>query len=213
MSEPQVHLSSQRSNGANGETSRIRLSTPAIFPTEYGRFAIRAIKDAEGREHVVISNGDPAGLENVPVRVHSECLTSEALHSMRCDCREQLQASLSLLGERGVGVVVYLRQEGRGIGLFNKIEAYALQDTGLDTVEANQELGFPIDSRTYEVAAYVLMELGVSSISLMTNNPMKIEALESLGIRVSERLSLGIEPGQHNDRYIKTKQFKLNHFV
>ncbi len=196
-----------------GTTVTITLSSPAVFPTEFGEFEIRAIRDSEGREHAVVLAGNVSGSEDVPVRVHSECLTSEVLQSMRCDCREQLLSAMEQLGTTGLGVLIYLRQEGRGIGFFNKIEAYALQDTGLDTVEANERLGFPVDSRTYEVAATVLAALEVRSVCLMTNNPRKIEALETHGVRVSRRVPIRIEPGRHNGGYLRTKRSKMNHFA
>lgn len=212
---------SERTNGrtqgsvsrANGSNGRVHLSSPAAFPTEFGRFAIRALRDGRGREHALILRGDLHGRENVLVRVHSECVTSEALQSMRCDCRQQLHEALRQIGTAEAGALIYLRQEGRGIGLFNKIEAYALQDGGLDTVEANERLGFPVDSRTYEVAAEVLKLLGPVSVRLLTNNPRKIDALRRSGIVVSGRSPIRIQPDSHNDRYLETKRDKLNHLV
>ena len=143
--------------------------------------------------------------------MHSECLTSEVFESLRCDCDQQLDWALDHIESRGLGMVIYLRQEGRGIGLFNKIRAYALQDTGLDTVEANQELGFPSDLRTYEVAAEILNVLGVGSINLITNNPRKVDALLKHGIEITRRIPILIEPNVHNKRYLKAKGDKLNH--
>ena len=145
------------------------------------------------------------------VRVHSECLTGEVFESMRCDCDQQLDWALDHIEALGIGMVIYLRQEGRGIGLFNKIRAYALQDSGLDTVEANQELGFPSDMRTYGVAAEILHHLGIGSVNLITNNPRKLDALRQHGIKISSRIPILIEPNDHNRHYLKVKGDKLNH--
>lgn len=188
------------------------LSESAELPTPHGRFRIRVVADHEGREHVLLTKGEMEDAEDLPVRVHSECLTSEVFHSLRCDCREQLQAALDYFESAGRGLLIYLRQEGRGIGLLNKIEAYALQDGGLDTVEANVQLGLPEDSRTYDVAAEVLRDiLGVRSIRLLTNNPLKLQALEQHGIVVNGRVPLHMAPNSHNSEYIRVKFDKMQH--
>lgn len=145
------------------------------------------------------------------VRIHSECMTGDVFHSQRCDCGQQLKESLKRIEEVGRGIVLYMRQEGRGIGLLNKLRAYALQDEGLDTVEANEALGFKDDEREYHLCAQILNDLQVSSVRLMTNNPRKIEGLKSNGINVSRRVSLEIEPHEHNEKYLRTKRVKLGH--
>jgi 3,4-dihydroxy 2-butanone 4-phosphate synthase/GTP cyclohydrolase II len=167
--------------------------------------------DPSGKEHVIIYKGNIENPDILDIRIHSECLTGEVFASRRCDCDEQLGWALKYIETRGIGMVVYLRQEGRGIGLFNKIRAYALQDTGLDTVEANQELGFPSDLRTYEVAAEILNTLGIRSVNLITNNPRKVDALRKFGIDIRSRIPILIEPNEHNRHYLKVKGDKLNH--
>jgi len=190
-----------------------QLSTPADLPTKHGRFKIRAFQDAEGRDHVVVYKGDPADGENVPLRIHSQCLTSEVFHSLRCDCSQQLAAALDYFEQEGAGVLIYLRQEGRGIGLFNKIQAYTLQDDGLDTVEANAKLGLPDDARTYEVAIAILRLLRIRSARLMTNNPLKIDALKWHDFEITERIPISIEPNSFNGAYLKTKKTKMDHLL
>lgn len=190
-----------------------QLSAPADLPTKHGKFKIRAFQDAEGRDHVVVYKGEPADLENVPLRIHSQCLTSEVFHSMRCDCSQQLAAALDYFEREGIGVLVYLRQEGRGIGLFNKIQAYTLQDGGLDTVEANAKLGLPDDARTYEVAIAILRLMSIRSVRLMTNNPLKIDALKWHDFQVTERIPIAIEPNPFNGAYLNTKKTKMDHLL
>jgi GTP cyclohydrolase II/3,4-dihydroxy 2-butanone 4-phosphate synthase/GTP cyclohydrolase II len=163
------------------------------------------------REHVAIVKGDVQDGERVLARVHSECLTGEVLHSLKCDCREQLDLALRRISDAGRGVVLYLRQEGRGIGLGNKIRAYALQAEGFDTVDANRELGFDDDLRRYQVASNMLADLGVRSVDLMTNNPSKIDALEQDGIVVARRVPHYVEPHEHNLDYITTKRSRMGH--
>lgn len=187
------------------------LSKVADLPTLHGHFKVRVVQDASTTDHVLVYKGELEDREDVPVRIHSECLTSEVLHSQRCDCRQQLAAALDYFETHGSGVLIYLRQEGRGIGLLNKINAYALQDSGLDTVEANTELGFPIDSRTYELAVDCLRLLRVASVCLMTNNPEKLEALRRHNIKVARRIPLLIEPTPFSDPYLKTKRTKMKH--
>jgi 3,4-dihydroxy 2-butanone 4-phosphate synthase / GTP cyclohydrolase II len=190
--------------------------TVADLPTQFGNFKIYAYRNSiDNKEHVAIVKGDPKEFIDTPVlvRVHSECLTGDALGSLRCDCRMQLQAGLKMLEQRGAGVIVYLRQEGRGIGLINKLKAYSLQDMGLDTVEANERLGFPADLRNYGVGAQILNDLGVTQIRLITNNPRKIAGLKGYGIEVVDRVPLLIEANDYNSVYLATKAKKLGHML
>lgn len=180
------------------------------LPTESGVFDIVVFRDQQGFEHSALLKGIEQGTDPL-VRLHSECLTGDAFGSLRCDCGQQLKCAMQRIDEAGCGVIVYLRQEGRGIGLGNKIRAYALQDDGRDTVDANHELGFPADARTYDVAAAILKELQVSSVKLLSNNPAKRQALESLGVHVSERMPLVIDPQTHNAAYLQTKADKMGH--
>lgn len=167
---------------------------------------------AAGKEHLAIVAGDPTG-EDVLARVHSECWTGETLGSLKCDCREQLDSALSAIALAGRGVVVYLRQEGRGIGLGNKIRAYALQNDGADTVEANELLGFAPDLRSYELAATILGDLGVHSVALMTNNNDKLQGLEAAGVRVTRRVPHWVSDHEHNKGYLEVKRAKLGHLA
>lgn len=184
------------------------------LPTLYGQFKIYVFRNnLDQKEHLAIVNGDISGMEAVPLRIHSECLTSEVLGSLKCDCREQLQAALKYIAENENGVVLYMRQEGRGIGLGNKIRAYALQDEGLDTVEANHKLGFPDDLRRYDIAVDMLKTLDVRSVRILTNNPRKIEALNRGGIPVIERIPLEIAPNHQNIEYLNTKARKSGHLL
>jgi len=190
--------------------------TVAELPTQFGNFKIYAYRNSiDSKDHVAIVKGDPKDFVDTPVlvRVHSECLTGDALGSLRCDCRMQLQAGLKMLEAHGAGVIVYLRQEGRGIGLVNKLKAYSLQDMGLDTVEANERLGFPADLRTYGVGAQMLNDLGVTKIRLITNNPRKIAGLKGYGIEVVDRVPLLIEANDYNSVYLATKAKKLGHML
>ena len=167
----------------------VRIVAMAELPTRFGDFHIVAFENnRDGKEHVAITKGDVIGAEDVPVRLHSECLTGDVMGSLRCDCRDQLEAALTAIGQMEKGMVLYLRQEGRGIGLINKIRAYSLQDDGLDTVEANLALGFRDDERDYAVAAHMLMSLKIQSVQLMTNNPKKINQLTQYGIKVNGRI-------------------------
>jgi GTP cyclohydrolase II/3,4-dihydroxy 2-butanone 4-phosphate synthase/GTP cyclohydrolase II len=187
----------------------------ATVPTEYGDVRVVVFRGGDGQEHIAIVVGDvaTAGPESdrVLVRVHSECWTGEVLRSHKCDCRDQLDTALQAIRNAGRGVVIYMRQEGRGIGLGNKIRAYALQEKGADTVDANRMLGFGADERTYEVAAAMLRDLGVHGVALLTNNPRKVEGLQQHGIRVVERVPLAIEPNQHNVDYLAVKAKKMGH--
>lgn len=184
----------------------------SLLPTPYGTFDMHGFADNEtGKEHVALSMGALAGSAGVLTRLHSECLTGDALFSMRCDCGYQLQEALKRIAAEGTGVLLYLRQEGRGIGLLNKIKAYNLQDQGADTVEANERLGFDADMRRYDMAKDMLDYLQVKSVRLMTNNPRKIKALTDLGIEVEQRQALEVGKNSHNSEYLATKATKLNH--
>ena len=183
----------------------------ATLPTPYGVFRIEVVTDEGGLEHVALSMGDLRGPDPVLVRVHSECLTGDAFGSLRCDCGPQLNAALAAVADRGWGCVLYLRQEGRGIGLHAKIQAYHLQDQGADTLDANLMLGHPADGRDYTVAATMLNSLGAGQVSLLTNNPDKVEQLRSYGIDVVERISLVVGVGDDNREYLKTKAERMGH--
>ncbi|HQU37440.1 MAG TPA: GTP cyclohydrolase II [Anaerolineales bacterium] len=192
----------------------VRVVAMAELPTRFGEFHIIAFENnRDGKEHVAIIKGDVIGAADVPVRLHSECLTGDALGSLRCDCRDQLEASLRMTGAMERGMVLYLRQEGRGIGLTNKIRAYSLQDQGLDTVEANHALGFRDDERDYAVAAHMLMSLKIESVRLITNNPKKIQQLIDYGIQVSDRIPHIMEPNEYNRFYLETKVVKSGHMI
>ncbi|EEB79294.1 GTP cyclohydrolase II [marine gamma proteobacterium HTCC2148] len=182
------------------------------LPTAWGEFEMHGFEDAESnKEHVVLTLGDVSNGEPVLVRIHSECLTGDALFSMRCDCGSQLQAALKAISEEGRGALFYLRQEGRGIGLLNKIKAYKLQDAGADTVEANEQLGFGADMRDYSILKPMAEHLKIKSVRLMTNNPRKVAALEEQGVDVMERISLETGSNPHNEKYLSTKAGKLGH--
>jgi len=190
-----------------------RLSTTKL-PTRYGEFTAYGYEDLlSGDHHVALVRGRVSGHKNVMVRVHSECLTGDVFGSLRCDCGEQLRKAMEKIDFSGQGVVLYMRQEGRGIGLKNKLRAYEFQDSGADTVEANACLGFAADLRDYGIGAQILVDLGLSSIRLLTNNPRKIVGLEGYGLKVVERLSLEIEPNRHNQKYLLTKRRKLGHLL
>ena len=184
------------------------------LPTRHGEFSIHAFEDVEtSKEHVALSMGDLANGQPALARLHSECLTGDGFGSLRCDCGPQLEAAMRQVAEAGHGVILYLRQEGRGIGLVNKIRAYALQDAGADTVEANEQLGFGADLREYAMCGDMLRHLGVSQVRLMTNNPKKVAAVEAHGVQVVERVPLisGLNP--HNEGYMQTKTDKMGHLL
>jgi 3,4-dihydroxy 2-butanone 4-phosphate synthase/GTP cyclohydrolase II len=186
----------------------------ARFPTKYGDFTIMAYKSSvDTDEHVALVMGDVSDGKPVLVRVHSECVTGDALGSLRCDCGDQVQMAMKMIGKEGRGVFLYMRQEGRGIGLHNKVKAYELQDKGLDTVEANIALGFEADLRDYGIGAQILADLGLHDIRLLTNNPKKIIGLESYGLKVIESIRLLVKPTEHNKIYLKTKKEKMEHLL
>ncbi len=186
----------------------------ADLPTEFGDFRIIAYQSSiDDREHVALVKGDVAGRDDILARMHSECLTGDVFGSLRCDCGQQLGAALERIAEEGEGVVVYLKQEGRGIGLHNKIRAYELQDQGHDTVEANEALGFKPDLRDYGIGAQILLDLGLKKIRLLTNNPRKIVGLEGYDLEITGRVPLSMESGEHNKAYLDTKRSKLGHLL
>lgn len=190
----------------------VKVECSAKLPTDSGTFELVGFDNQlDGKEHIAIVKGDVAGKENVLVRIHSECFTGDILGSYRCDCGSQLKKAMRTIEDKGEGIVLYLRQEGRGIGLINKIKAYKLQDSGLDTVDANLALGFEEDERDYAVAAQMLKALGVKSVVLMTNNPAKIEGLESYGVKVVKRAEIEIKPNEVNEKYLRTKFERMGH--
>ncbi|MCF2612982.1 bifunctional 3,4-dihydroxy-2-butanone-4-phosphate synthase/GTP cyclohydrolase II [Fusobacterium perfoetens] len=190
----------------------VKVECSAKLPTDSGTFELVGFDNQlDGKEHIAIVKGEVAGKENVLVRIHSECFTGDILGSYRCDCGSQLKKAMRTIEDKGEGIVLYLRQEGRGIGLINKIKAYKLQDSGLDTVDANLALGFGEDERDYAVAAQMLKALGVKSVVLMTNNPAKIEGLENYGMKVVKRAEIEIKPNEVNEKYLRTKFERMGH--
>jgi GTP cyclohydrolase II len=192
----------------------VRVDAVAELPTRFGRFKIIAFwNNRDGKDHVAMVHGDVMGAEDVPTRLHSECLTGDVMGSLRCDCRDQLMVALQKISAMERGLVLYMRQEGRGIGLINKVRAYALQDRGLDTVDANLALGFRDDERDYEVAAHMLASLNIRSIKLMTNNPRKVSELEKLGVQVGGRIPHVIPATDWNRFYLETKATRSGHLI
>jgi 3,4-dihydroxy 2-butanone 4-phosphate synthase/GTP cyclohydrolase II len=192
----------------------VKRITSVDFPTRHGHFKLHLYKSSiDDHHHLAIEKGDVKGKEDVMTRVHSSCLTGDVLGSSRCDCGEQLAEAMRMIEKEGLGVVLYMRQEGRGIGLANKILAYELQDNGKDTVEANAELGFPADLRDYGIGAQILSDMGLTSIRLITNNPKKIVGIEGYNLKVTGRVSLQISPNKYNVRYLETKRDKLGHLM
>ena len=189
----------------------LRYIAACRLPTEWGEFTLHGFEEPNGQEHIAFSMGDIADGTPVLARIHSECLTGDALFSQRCDCGPQLQAAMQAVQQAGRGVIVYLRQEGRGIGLINKIRAYQLQDQGMDTVEANVALGLPVDARNFVLAKHILQHLQIGTVRLMTNNPDKVETLTQMGIQVVERLPLVVGVNVENRHYLQTKSDKLGH--
>jgi 3,4-dihydroxy 2-butanone 4-phosphate synthase/GTP cyclohydrolase II len=184
------------------------------LPTQHGEFTAVAFRELlTGKQHVALVKGDVDGREDVLVRVHSECLTGDVFHSYRCDCGEQLELALRRIEREGRGVLLYLAQEGRGIGLLNKLRAYELQESGLDTVDANLELGFPADAREYGIGSQILADLGLTSIRILTNNPKKIAGVEGYGLRVVSQEPIEVEPNDDNRAYLETKRAKLGHTI
>lgn len=192
----------------------VRIVAIADLPTRLGDFQVVAFESpSDGQPHAALVRGNVLGGSDVPVRLHSECLTGDAFGSLRCDCRDQLELAQAEIGRRDLGVILYLRQEGRGIGFANKIKAYRLQELGLDTIEANEALGFRADERDYEVAAHMLWSLKVRSIQLMSNNPAKIADLRAHDVQVSGRIPLVVPPNPHNRRYLETKRTRAGHLL
>ncbi|KYF53609.1 GTP cyclohydrolase, partial [Sorangium cellulosum] len=201
-------------DGYGDENVCVRVVGVAELPTRVGRFRIVAFwNNRDAKEHIAMVHGDVVGASNVPTRLHSECLTGDVMGSLRCDCRDQLLEGLKKIQSMERGILLYLRQEGRGIGLINKIRAYALQDQGLDTVEANLALGFRDDERDYAVAAHMLHSLDVKSVKLITNNPNKVHQLTQYGVSVTGRIPHVIPPNEHNRFYLETKAKRSGHFI
>ncbi len=188
--------------------------TETKLPTEYGEFDMVVYKSIlDDKVHIALQKGKIKDEESVLVRVHSQCLTGDIFRSLRCDCGQQLSKALKMIQDEGKGVLLYMQQEGRGIGLINKLKAYELQDKGLDTIEANKALGFPSDLRDYGIGAQILVDLGLSTIRLMTNNPKKVVGLEGYGLKITERVPIEIKPNKENIRYLQTKRNKLSHLI
>jgi 3,4-dihydroxy 2-butanone 4-phosphate synthase/GTP cyclohydrolase II len=184
------------------------------MPTAFGEFTVFGYRSlVDGKHHVALVKGEVDGVEDVLVRVHSECLTGDVFHSLRCDCGEQLDSALSMIEHEGQGVLLYLAQEGRGIGLLNKLKAYNLQDQGLDTVDANLELGLPVDLRDYGIGAQILSDLGLTSIRILTNNPKKIRGLEGYGLSVSAQIPIEHAPNPENEAYLRAKRQRMGHML
>jgi len=193
---------------------QVHLVASATLPTRYGEFRIFGFYDErDQKEHTALVRGDVAGKSDVPVRVHSQCHTGDVWGSLRCDCRDQLEAAIAYIAEAEFGAVVYMKQEGRGIGLLNKLKAYKLQDLGLNTIEANHYLGYPAEARDYAIAARILDELSIESIALLSNNPDKIDKLEAEGITITRRIPVVIASNEHNHDYLATKRSEMGHLI
>jgi GTP cyclohydrolase II len=214
-----TQVNDQQHNDASAPSERddelrVEIFATARLPTKFGRFDIVAFENnRDDKDHIAILKGEISGARDVRTRIHSECLTGDVFGSLKCDCGPQLEHALRKIEEEGEGLILYMRQEGRGIGLANKIKAYSLQDQGLDTVEANLHLGFDDDIRTYDIAAEMLRLLEVESIELLTNNPKKVQGLREAGIDVSRRVPLKVPPNPFNIRYLKTKRDKSGHLM
>ena len=218
LTKPKIEeiIENNKDHSCNDELAHVCVKIVAVadLPTRYGDFQIVAFfNNNDEKEHIALVHGDVCGKENVPVRLHSECLTGDAIGSLRCDCRDQLIESLKKVASMENGLILYLRQEGRGIGLINKMKAYQLQDFGLDTVEANLALGFRDDERDYAIASHMLRSLKVLSIQLITNNPRKIKGLQKYGTEVSGRIPIVVIPNVHNEKYLRTKMEKSGHLL
>ena len=212
--EEEATLSTAHLHAVPAPEGLVEFYAESPLPTRHGLLRAMVFREkATGKEHVIAVKGDLRGHDAVPVRVHSECLTSEILGSLKCDCREQLDMALDLIGRSERGAVIYLRQEGRGIGLGNKIRAYALQARGADTYDANRALGFGDDLRRYDIAAQMLKHLGVKSIDLITNNPLKIEGLQAEGVVVRRRIPSSAHPNPYNIGYLRTKRERTGHLI
>ena len=200
-------------NASSSQDSKFEFVAQSKIPTKRGDMFVRAYRNREdGTEPVAIFFHNPQHSVELPVRIHDACFTSEVIGSQKCDCREQLDYAMDYIAEHP-GMVIYLQQEGRGIGLANKIAVYAAQETGLDTVEANRVLHFPDDAREYKIAAFILADLNIKSIKIMTNNPRKIEKLRELNVQVADRMDVHIAPNTHNHNYLQTKQEKMGHLL
>lgn len=194
--------------------SLVRFVAEAQLPTEHGNFQVKIFENVtDGKEHLALVKGDISADEPILVRAHSECMTGDIFHSLRCDCGKQLQRAMEMIEHAGKGVILYMRQEGRGIGLTNKIKAYSLQEQGMNTIEANEALGFKPDARDYGIGAQILNQLGVRKMMLITNNPTKRVGLESYGLEVVDRVAIEIEPVPENEEYLKTKKYKMGHIL
>ena len=192
----------------------VKRVTSAKLPTRYGEFQIHLYQESlTGKQHLALVKGEVSGRKNVLIRVHSSCITGDTLFSARCDCGQQLGAAMKKIAAEGRGVLVYLSQEGRGIGLLSKIRSYGLQDKGLDTVEANEALGFKADLREYGIGAQILADLGLTTLKILTNNPRKLVGIEGYGLKVTERVPIQMASNKHNERYMKTKRDKLGHLI
>ena len=215
QSKLQIAGNSKSKEDPPEETSlKVEHFATAELPSQYGKFKIVAFtNNRDGKDHVAIVNGDVNGQQAVLTRIHSECLTGDVFGSLKCDCGPQLDLALQQIAEEEVGIVLYMRQEGRGIGLANKVKAYSLQDGGLDTVEANRHLGFDDDLRNYDISAEMLKLLGVESIVLMTNNPSKVEGLTAAGVTIDERRPIKTTPNPYNFKYLDTKRKKSGHLL
>ena len=191
----------------------VEIEADAMLPTEHGNFRVKVTVDSIGKEHSLLYTGDLSSMDSPLIRIHSECLTGDAFGSMKCDCGPQLRLSMKKIQEEGVGAILYLRQEGRDIGLHSKIQAYALQDEGYDTLDANLALGLPADARDYKIAAEMLKDAGVKKVQMMTNNPLKIKGLEDNGITVSKRFSHISGLSENNKGYLATKKNRMGHLL
>lgn len=217
MHVPDRVIRPQLESSGREYTGRTEWVAAAQIPTRFGEFTTNVFRTDEpgdgdcSREHVALVFGDIVGHESVPVRIHSECMTSEVFGSLKCDCKEQLDAAMAEVARRGAGAILYLRQEGRGIGLANKIRAYQLQAQGHDTVDANRLLGLPDDAREYHAAAHMLEHFDVKSVLLMTNNPAKVAGLSALGVKVAGRLPVVVAPSPHARGYLETKRVRMAH--
>lgn len=216
LSEDQIHtlLVDSEKQVCKTDECCVQLVAIANLPSRFGEFQICGfVSPCDGKEHTAVIKGDPVGKSSVLTRIHSECLTGDVMGSKRCDCRDQLLESLKKIEKEGTGVLLYLRQEGRNIGLTEKIKAYSLQDHGYDTVDANIHLGYKPDERDYGIAANILRNLRIKSIRLLTNNPEKIQQLTNAGIQIDERVPLIIEPSEYNRAYLETKAAKSGHLL